>query len=541
MHADLSDCTSGKVFASISQRLDEIDATRRLLNEEELFLKERWNSFAPINKLPHEILIDVLILYDDEDINPWLPRDVAWLRIVSTCRHWYRVACATPLLWRTIQVSRRNFAWVELCLNRSMTAPLRISLRSPSDELLESIALHSHRIQHLNAIDPWTTQPLSFLHSPMPLLEKLRLFGGVNMSNTGFFGFETTPGNYPLLRDLELISTKSMPKNLAFYSNLRRLSLRSCTIDINLDHFYDILAACTRLESLALYHFLSYLRPPDGSQRSRSAPWRSLIPFPHMTELSLSQEHHDDISLFLAHLLLPQAMTGLSIFAVVLKNEHEARLTATLPADRTNLLPVLSTVAYVELNMWDDKYTMHASTDADIHTATVALTLTAYNITCWDHFLQSRGLRDLLDIFRYARLTGLWIAGNFDTITCEDEWKTVFTAFSGLEKLECYAEGKSTPYMWPALHIAQSTEQVICPRLHTIGLFGCRLRGAEKAKLFFENAIACLRSRAARRNALQRLDLQVASKGDQASAAMERKYLATVQQFVREVQLRFYH
>ena len=543
-HVDLSSSTPGESLAAILQRLDEIDVTRRRLNVEELFLKERSNSFAPINRLPHEIFTMVLVLYEDENRNRELPRNIAWLRIVSTCRRWYSlVACATPLLWSTIEASRSNIAWVELCLSRSMTAPLCISFRSPSDELLGSVARHSHRIRHLSIVHSWSTISLSFLHGSMPLLEKLELDGEANMSDPGFFDFEMTPSKCPLLRDLKLAFIESMPRNLTLYSNLRRLWLGNSTadIDLTLDQLYDILAACTRLEILNLNDFLSDLQPPDESQKSRQVPWRPLISFPHMKEMCLDQECHDSIALFLAHILLPEAMTRLGIYAVFRSNGSDARMAATLPADRVNTLPMLSKVNHVDLDMWDDEYRMYARTDADLLQGKVVLDLYADEIPGWDHFLQSRGILDLLDIFRYARLRRLWISGDFDTITRPNEWKTVFTAFSKLETLECIARGKSTPSPWLALHIAQSTEQAICPRLHTIRLVGCRLRGGEKAKLFFENAIACLRSRAARGNTLQKLDLQVKSKGDQAGAAMQRKYLPTVQQFVREVQLCFYH
>ncbi|TFK79989.1 hypothetical protein K466DRAFT_438824, partial [Polyporus arcularius HHB13444] len=119
---------------SISKRLDEIQAARRTLDEEEHELKMRWNASVSINRLPNEIVFNILTLYEqsDEDLRR-VPARMAWIRIMSVCRHWHSIACGTPLLWSVIEASGDNVAWLDLCLARSATTPLRITLLTPSD------------------------------------------------------------------------------------------------------------------------------------------------------------------------------------------------------------------------------------------------------------------------------------------------------------------------------------------------------------------------------------------------------------------------
>ncbi|KAI0692815.1 hypothetical protein C8T65DRAFT_71974 [Cerioporus squamosus] len=218
-------------------------------------------------------------------------------------------------------------------------------------------------------------------------------------------------------------------------------------------------------------------------------------------------------------------------------------MSVTLPANRAATLPVLTTVTFVELYINADEYTMRASRDATLLDETASFSLASGDIFEWDAYLQSCGLRDLVDIFRGAPLTRISIAGDFNSVVNSDDWRTVFAAFPKLEVLECYACGKSlTSLVWKALELDDPTQAITCPQLRSISMDGCVVTSREGATLFFERILACLLSRFipdGRR--MQELALGLRSLGEVQDRRLRQDYAPGLQNLVEhEVRLHFY-
>ncbi|RDX45394.1 hypothetical protein OH76DRAFT_1486398 [Lentinus brumalis] len=518
-----------RLRTSISKRLDEIQAARRTLDEEEHELKMRWNASVSINRLPNEIVFNILALYEqsDEDLRR-VPARMAWMRIMSFCRHWHSIACGTPLLWSVIEASGDNVAWLDLCLARSVTTPLRITLLTPSDELLKSVAAQTPRIKSLTICDFKAPGSLSFLHELMPLLEELDLSANDPDVAAGFFDVGMTTSNYPLLRDLSIEAIDSIPRNVEIYAGLRELSLHHCANDITMDEFCAILSACTHLETLSLSNFLDGLSHLD---ETLPVAYRPPISIPHLNTLVIDEEYHSEVAEFLANIALSPAMMKVTVYAVYAMLDPDdleptPRMSAILPANRAATFPVLSTVTRVDLRKDYGDYTMCASVELDhVTSSTTTFGLESDDIEDWEYYLEFCGLHDLVDVSCGAPLTHLSVEGDFDSVMGPD-WKTVFLALPRLETLEYEACGGSTPTaVWSALDY-DATE-------HDLDLSAVTER--HDAWLSYGGPGAS--ERILRED---KLDLEMQSLGQERDEEMERKYPPDLGDLVDDVEFHFH-
>ncbi|KAA1479409.1 hypothetical protein DENSPDRAFT_789182, partial [Dentipellis sp. KUC8613] len=105
----------------------EMDAVVQMLYS----LRFHYNSLAPVNRLPSEVLIHILTFL--ERIDP--PRsidwskaatgdniDIGWLHATHVCRQWRIAALGYPCLWSDIYV-RSGARWTEAYLHRAQMAP----------------------------------------------------------------------------------------------------------------------------------------------------------------------------------------------------------------------------------------------------------------------------------------------------------------------------------------------------------------------------------------------------------------------------------
>ncbi|KAI0066277.1 hypothetical protein BV25DRAFT_1797228, partial [Artomyces pyxidatus] len=86
-------------------------------------LKARVNAFAPITRLPDEMLARIFGALRDM----WRPegRSLGWILVTHTSRRWRDVALAYPSLWAEIN-NDVSFKWATEMLSRAKSAPLAI-------------------------------------------------------------------------------------------------------------------------------------------------------------------------------------------------------------------------------------------------------------------------------------------------------------------------------------------------------------------------------------------------------------------------------
>ena len=192
-----------------------------------------------------------------------------WLVVNLVCKHWHRVACEFPLLWRAIDVGS-SVDWLGLCLKRSGSAPLDIRLYDSAKLLQAAVLLlgHVRRIRSLRVTKDAAADSLHALGSlfmvGMPALEGLYLdankhdapFSHKNLHDV--FRLDATSENlFPSLRTL-FLDALYLPPTPALLRGLRVLVLRDAqpageAHKLTLPQFLDALEACPTLEWLRLW------------------------------------------------------------------------------------------------------------------------------------------------------------------------------------------------------------------------------------------------------------------------------------------------
>ena len=199
------------------------------------------NSFAPINRIPPEVLSLIPDYFHEDDMDEGL------LDLTHTCRGWREVFISHSSLW-----TKLNFA--NLDETRTLIQHSKSSLKfhledtkaSPFNDHLFSLAIpHLHKLKSLTIFAGIESEVFNYFHYHAPLLEELNIHvpGPQKLS----FGNELFSGDLSSLRKLSLVRiTTSLPwKNLA---NLQVFALGCSTLG------YDITQLLDFFESTPLLH-----------------------------------------------------------------------------------------------------------------------------------------------------------------------------------------------------------------------------------------------------------------------------------------------
>ncbi|KAF6758141.1 hypothetical protein DFP72DRAFT_888203 [Ephemerocybe angulata] len=197
----------GKILANehrelIRKRVNE-------LKDEICALHLLHNTFAPINRLPPEILSRIFV----QSAAECRQDSLSWIQVTHTCHHWREVALDCAALWS--HISFVNPAFTKVMLARSKNAPLHVDLRTSYTrttpviyEALSEVLDQGSRLRSI-AIDNVTNSRRSgMLHlrrflskcKTAPVLEELRLRTSLDHClNSGFL-----QGGSPTLKHLEI-------------------------------------------------------------------------------------------------------------------------------------------------------------------------------------------------------------------------------------------------------------------------------------------------------------------------------------------------
>ncbi|KAI1782828.1 hypothetical protein LXA43DRAFT_1187382, partial [Ganoderma leucocontextum] len=479
----------------------------KAISHERPEFKHLWNRSLPINQLPAELLAQIFIMvvhfetYFTTSGNR-RPRAIGW-RSMAVCRHWHDFFIATPMLWCSVNPAN-NTNWTQLCLARSDTTPINFSVRVPypcSPDRLRLMHPPVHRIKrlyfeiHTGVRDPdpdtLATIPLLFGNG-MPVLAQLdfsitacrRYFSHFHMP----IDVELTSRRFPHLQSLALTGVVA-PRGASFYTQLRTLSLNTCSHNMSFCRFLDVLASCTRLEHLHLENTLDRLSG-DWMHRYPASSSRPLISFPRLDTFELSGHGAVCTSRFLAHFHI-QSSVRLRISADADADldgsDGPLSIAAMLPPSYAVTLEPLSTAHDVlSMDMPADGYRwirIQAGSAGPPAETVPAVSLSMQPVS-WDArgpLVRSRRgtVSDLVELLGHPPVTSLSVDRLFfDTV---EAWRDVFRAFPLLERLSvCGSRGPlAIANVFLGLHAASTADSdsgspvaVACPSLANISLVG---------------------------------------------------------------------
>ncbi|EJF56483.1 hypothetical protein DICSQDRAFT_163884 [Dichomitus squalens LYAD-421 SS1] len=407
--------------------------------------KDRWNPELPIMQFPDEIILPIFFYFseaaepahscENTPFRDWAG-NLRWTQLMLVCRRWCNIACTTPTLWRTIDMRDKISKWSELALIRSLPATIDISFPSGpiTEDHLSILEPHWHRLRSL-CLRHWTSCALSIFRSDLPSMEYLQISGfsrdslGPEKGEIPDLVIKST--NFPNLVVLSITRVVA-PTDPSVYSRLRKLALDRCPCNLSLAMFIQLLADGPRLELLDLRHFLHHLSHDGADVKPREPP--KLLP--SLDVLNLEDHPPSSSSLFLSRVALPpQASVRINSIIGQGQDETTISLTTLMPPDRTDSLPLLSTLTHAMVNVGFEGYSI---TDRPLERslAKVHLELVAPIMAPWGGRME-HGLNDLISVFApaAATLTHLQIGGRCDTRRTET-WVAVFRTFPAPTYLE---------------------------------------------------------------------------------------------------------
>ncbi|KAI0755532.1 hypothetical protein C8Q74DRAFT_312316 [Fomes fomentarius] len=449
------------------------DAIRRRIAD----LDEQLNSTTDINMLPVEILINIFKLV----VVPLTPEEALSARVAArwtenvfpVCRHWRRVVCSTPSLWRVVGVCSTP-EWLALCVARSAELPVDVSVQQwPVQSMTSLLHSLSSKIRSLALTSAKHYRYTSFSALPSnsywPALEDLYIRAdGCPSLEVGW-----DPKRFPQLRSLTM-ETSSFPKDQSHCPPLRILHLRGFFRPIPMTQFLYIVESMQSLEQLSidLYDRWQPAAPSDPGR---------LISLPQLRKANLRFRNYQYASYILAQIHIPSA-TSVEI-AIEVFDSCPDRLFGFLPSDPSSILPMRMDTTSVDVIV-DTRKTSYPEPVVALrarnrdYTSAFDLSLTVHGTK-----LLNRACQELTHILPTACLTSLRVQGYYLSYVSRATWQNMLAHYPDLESIALvgYSSGHR---FWEALQPQPNTSSltsslsspmnhhaaVPCPRLKSISL-----------------------------------------------------------------------
>ena len=259
-----------------------------------LYLIRSWrNTFAPINKIPPEILS---LLPDFSDSNH---RDRNAIKLTHVCRAWREVFVSRSSLWTDLDCADEEQTWTYL--GRSKSSPINLSLRRNEGVFPYNpfVRIIPHTIVRLKSLflegTPEDVEATTaHLSHPTPLLEHLSIRAGHRN------WLDPNPTLAPTLFDGELSSLRTL--SLEFiHTKLpwrNMVNLTSFTLghmlpgEVTIEQLLDFFESTPHLCKVNLHSIT-----PAGTQHGR------LVSLPCLTSMHIDSD--DPPSILLDHLVIP--------------------------------------------------------------------------------------------------------------------------------------------------------------------------------------------------------------------------------------------
>ncbi|KAK7685806.1 hypothetical protein QCA50_011152 [Cerrena zonata] len=231
------------------------------------------NAQQPINRLPVEILCEILLLCHS-------PFNTEWMNITKVCHHWREIAFDLPQLWNKINLC--NFDIGKLSLAHAKEVNLHLDYRKGSSismPLLKDCLHMLERVSSIHLDGLFLTYPNTLSSIPPCSLPLRSLF----VSECPTFAIQLEECTFPDIRELHIVCMRDfcdVPFCL-LGSTLRRLTLGGAILDYS--PLLNYLANMPHLEHLELI-YLELAHFDDLSAHDRTV---SRIDLPRLQTLVL--------------------------------------------------------------------------------------------------------------------------------------------------------------------------------------------------------------------------------------------------------------
>ena len=187
------------------------------------------NTFAPISRIPPDVLSLIPDYWERLRDRDWRDADRDVVSLTHVCRGWREIFTSRSSLWTHLDCknSDKTHAYIE----RSRSLPLEVSAvqsdRTYSNDILLGLAPHTNRFGSLSIYLPSQTLQdgvLDHFTSPAPLLKKLKIVLGRKYSHSNASILSTIfPEHLSPLRDLSLsgVATHLPWRNLSNLTTFR--------------------------------------------------------------------------------------------------------------------------------------------------------------------------------------------------------------------------------------------------------------------------------------------------------------------------------
>lgn len=262
------------------------------------------NSFAPINRIPPEVLSLIPDYYCEGAV------DRAPTALTHVCRSWREIFTSRSSLWTTLEFT--NIDKTRAYIQRSRSSPLDLHLVGDEviDDAFALVIPHICRLKSLTVRSVALPRVLEHFHRHTPLLEKL----DIDVWPTDDPVLDVWPVDNPVLdgalfsgdlsslRELRLHGdiTDLSWKNLA---NLRSIDIRSYSYGYGTTQLLDFFESAPLLHTALLR--CTTLDPPNH-------PSERVVPLRHLKVFSLSTGSPN--SILLRHLHIPIGASLISQF-----------------------------------------------------------------------------------------------------------------------------------------------------------------------------------------------------------------------------------
>ncbi|KAH9935074.1 hypothetical protein B0H21DRAFT_759397 [Amylocystis lapponica] len=492
----------------------KIDQVQKYLLE----LKACHNSFAPINCLPNELLVNIF----SHDRDREKLHSMAWIRLTHVCRYWRGIALATPTLWSKIYLADNSDPELEdvspillhNCLLRSVPSKVDIVILKAADEnasdMLEDLRQHADRIRSLRIRFGAVGELLPFLSFRMPSLEELYLnpkheyvkrYGYPGSEEDDYaeeeerdedYALDLFPGQVPRLRSLTLKGGVAIPWDPEVLSSLVHLDVSGILERRNapiIDDLLDVLDACHNLESLVMDGCLPTRDYDDGSTQSGRIVSCMKLRRLHLTDYARK------IHLLLTHLAIPscESMQLVAEFCNP-RNNTPSVITALFP-DHMLSLPIFSLVRVLDVNSGAETLEISAGMHPQLSEPPPCLS--------------SDAMRDIVTLFSSSPVSTLILYMG------KKDWNFLAN-FPLLQDLRADGHTDSVVSLISALG---DTRALICPSLRKLAVIGFVPR-SEKGRM--SSIFQCLTSRAAQGAALEHVFVSPLIRGPETSRAIKK-------------------
>ena len=447
-------------------------ARQDALQQELIEIDYELNSARSINRLPPEIMSDILLLVGtnlfqsiDQQFGPrpaqYRDARQLWAQVAALCRRWRQVANATPALWQRIDVLQKP-EWFELCLSRC--SPLLADVYLHDEPLFPLLVSSQERVRRLSAAISGTgvLRSFCFLASPCTGLRTLSLrHPHQTLGRSSFTArIPLTKSDFPDVQSLT-ISGFWVDIQQSLLTNLRtlvvkqgqRVKYKSMWMDSS--RLAKMLHSMPYLEELVLESTFC-LRPSDAQAT-----------LPRLRTLELTGHSEQATRWFVDHVRAPMVSSVVISFL----------LTSTslfVPGGPLfhSLLPNIQ----VNLPLFFDReaVVVHMEMYSCCLTARTKTSLISLTYSCPRYPVDTaQALTDLVGLFGPSPLKHLHVSSHFCGASAE-VWSQVFSQFPDLEHITLAGHGLHSS-LWRALQDtppSSAKEAVCCSRLRTIEVAG---------------------------------------------------------------------